>query len=154
MSSYYITHFLNEQLPAGNKRKQISFLTATPESYQLGVFYYGYSGRRRLTEVQLSEELAEKRIIKLRNPIVVSKKKYLWIDSLAELWLSDDALGMVGMQPASEKEAGKPGMQKIMTVSALTGVKIKQLPGKVSQRKSKIEGIPQEQPKTGASSRG
>jgi hypothetical protein len=100
MQSYYITHYINEQLPEGDERKQISFLIATPESYAIGVFYYGYSGRRKLTEQELSEELAEKRIIKLRKPIIVSDKKYLWIDGNGILWLSTDNLGKVELEKA------------------------------------------------------
>jgi hypothetical protein len=133
MQSYYITHFLNEQLPEGDKRKQISFLTATPESYAMGVFYYGYSGRRKLTEQELSEELAEKRIIKLRNPIVVSDKKYLWIDGQGILWLSTDNLGKVELEKA-EKNTPKPSVVNPNSQKKLTDP-VYQMPRKHNQYK-------------------
>jgi hypothetical protein len=158
MQSYYITHFLNEQLPKAGNYKQVSFLTATPESYADGIFYLGYSGRRKLTEAILSDELDEKRIVKLVAPIAVSTKKYLWIDGDGKLWLSDDEKGMEKEQPdfhnLLEEITGGAIVEGQSTIRML-GALIAPLLAAAVPEQPKPVGVPQaQQSKPRSSSRG
>ncbi len=107
----YITHFIKEQLPSEGYR-QLSFLTATKESYVKGEFFYGYNGSRKLTEKELSEEISEGKIIRIAKPLFVKGdyKKYLWIDSKGNLWTSNDNSFREGkkfLEPTGLKPVGK-----------------------------------------------
>jgi len=86
--SYYITHIVAERLPKTGF-KQLSFLTSNKENYPR-VFFWGYNGSTRLTEDQLSEEIAEGKIIRLANPKVVEKERFLWIDADGKIFESEE----------------------------------------------------------------
>lgn len=87
--TYYITHIIPETLPEKNF-KQITFLSATKDSYSRGILHLGYNGKREISESELSEEINEGNVVRLSKPLIVECEKHLWIDNNGKIWISDD----------------------------------------------------------------